>query len=170
MSLTFPLIRTSPGDGISEASLFSLPTPSKRASVTILRAYAATTDSFYWKSATVGNTKTFSAFLHQLRARTGNKTIAIILDNASIHRAKRVRQFTEKHSRIKLFFLPPYSPEYNPTEQVWKWAKPLVHAAKTITGGIEELRSRFHRTIWAWTHERLACPPKIGIGVWESIC
>ena len=38
-------------------------------------------------------------------------------------------------------FLPPAidSPEYNPAEQIWRWLKPLVHAAKTINGGIAGL-------------------------------
>ena len=156
-------------DGINEENLFSLPTPQKRESITIFGAYAMGIDSFYWKSADAGNTKNFTAFLHQLRACFKDKTIAIILDNASFHRAKRAREFAKKYKQVKLFFLPSYSPEYNPTEQIWKWIKPLVHAAKTISEGIKELIKRFRKITWAWANKRLACPPTIGLGQWKFI-
>jgi len=96
--------------------------------------------------------------------------MALIMDNSSIHKAKRIREFANKYQEVKLFFLPPYSPEYNPTEQVWRWCKPLVHAAKTITDGVEELVGRIRRITRAWTHDKLACPPKIGVGIWKPIC
>ena len=50
---------------------------------------------------------------------TGN--IYIILDNARPHRAKAVIEYLENNSnnRINLLFLPPYSPELNPAENIW---------------------------------------------------
>jgi len=59
---------------------------------------------------------------------------------------------------VKFFFLPPYLPEYNPAEQVWKWSKPLVHAAKTINGGLEELLYRFKKLFAHRLNNRLATP------------
>jgi transposase len=93
----------------------------------------------------------------------------VILDNASLHHAKYIKRLTEKYPCVKLFFPPPYSPEYNPAEQFWKWAKPLVHAAKTINGGLKELLGRFRKLMHARTHNRLVSPMKIGIGVWKFI-
>ena len=55
----------------------------------------------------------------------------------------------EKYPEVKIFYLPTYSPEYNPIEQVWKWIKPLVHAAETIAGGIQELINRFRKILHA---------------------
>lgn len=118
----------------------------------------------------MGNAKGFTAFIHQLQARNKDRTLVLVADNSSVHKAKRVMKFMEDHPRVKLFFLPAYSPEYNPTEQVWKWLKPLVHAAKTIANGAEELLGRIRKTAWAWTHGRLASPPKIGLGIWGFIC
>ena len=127
------------------------------------------TNSFYWKSANTGNANNLKLFLHQLRSRTGNKTLVLILDNASSHHAKRINAFLKKYPEIKLYFLPPYSPEYNPTEQVWKWIKPLVHAARTITEGVEELIQRFRKIMRGWINNTLASPPKVGLGEWKSI-
>lgn len=47
-------------------------------------------------------------------------TLYIISDNARYYRAKLVKTYLEK-SRIKLVFLPPYSPNLNLIERVWKF-------------------------------------------------
>ena len=51
--------------------------------------------------------------------------LAFIIDNASWHKTKKVKDFCEKNS-ITLFFLPPYSPEFNPIERVWSFLKSKV--------------------------------------------
>lgn len=45
--------------------------------------------------------------------------IHVILDNAGYHRSKEVVKFCKKN-RIKLHYLPPYSPNLNPIERLWK--------------------------------------------------
>jgi hypothetical protein len=42
----------------------------------------------------------------------------IIMDNASFHRKKALKEIAIKHG-VKIVFLPPYSPDYNPIEKVW---------------------------------------------------
>lgn len=49
----------------------------------------------------------------------------IILDNASIHRADRVRQLCEQ-AGVLLEYLPPYSPDYNPIEKSFKQLKSWI--------------------------------------------
>ncbi len=45
------------------------------------------------------------------------RKVFLILDNHRVHHSKVVSQWLEKHrDRIEIFFLPPYSPEYNPDE------------------------------------------------------
>jgi len=39
----------------------------------------------------------------------------LVLDNAAIHKLKRLRELCEQHG-VKLRFLPPYSPDFNPIE------------------------------------------------------
>ena len=155
--------------GASEDNLFSLPTPTKRESCTIFWAYAPGNDGFYWKSSVKSGNTSFRAFLHQLRAHAAGKTLALILDNASIHHAKAIKKFTEVHSEVKILHLAPYSPEYNPIEQVWRWLKPLVHAAKTINGGISELLSRVRKVMSAKINGRLATPLNVGLGIWKLL-
>lgn len=53
------------------------------------------------------------------------RKIHIFCDNAPYYRNKAVRQYLEK-SRIALHFLPPYSPNLNPIERLWKWMKERV--------------------------------------------
>ena len=45
------------------------------------------------------------------------KKVFLVLDNLRVHHAKLVQAWVKEHKdRIELFFLPPYSPEYNPDE------------------------------------------------------
>ena len=41
----------------------------------------------------------------------------MIVDNLRVHHAKKVKEWEEENKdKIKLFYLPPYSPEFNPDE------------------------------------------------------
>jgi hypothetical protein len=53
------------------------------------------------------------------------KTIYLYVDNARYYRSKLVREYLEK-SRIKMIFLPSYSPNLNPIERLWKFLKKEV--------------------------------------------
>ena len=48
----------------------------------------------------------------------------IIMDNASFHRKKKLLEIADRYG-VKLLFLPPYSPDFNPIENFWanlkKW-------------------------------------------------
>ena len=46
------------------------------------------------------------------------KGTTVILDNASFHPVKKLRNLCRRHG-IYLLFLPPYSPDYNPIEKDW---------------------------------------------------
>jgi transposase len=52
--------------------------------------------------------------------------IYVILDNARYYRSEMVRVFVKKNKRIKLMFLPPYSPNLNIIERLWKFFKKNV--------------------------------------------
>jgi transposase len=50
--------------------------------------------------------------------------VFLILDNSSIHRAKILKEYVAStNGRLTLFYLPPYSPQLNPDEWVWKNVK-----------------------------------------------
>ena len=51
--------------------------------------------------------------------------IYVICDNASYHHSRIAKEYVEK-SRIKMVFLPPYSPNLNIIERLWKFFKKKV--------------------------------------------
>lgn len=63
-------------------------------------------------------------FLNRLLKRYPRKRIAIFWDNAPWH--KGLGEFLTKVKRIELIPFPPYSPELNPQEGVWKKARRSV--------------------------------------------
>jgi transposase len=65
----------------------------------------------------------FIEFLRRL-ILGATRPIFLIVDGHPSHRAKKVKQFIEStHGLLKIFFLPPYSPELNPDELVWNDVK-----------------------------------------------
>lgn len=70
---------------------------------------------------------TFKEFLTKVLAHYPVGKIVMILDNARIHHAKLLQPFLEENlHRLKLVFLPPYSPQLNLVEGLWKWLKESV--------------------------------------------
>lgn len=70
------------------------------------------------------------------------KPIAMILDNYSVHHAlpfKKISNFLN----IDLIYLPPYSPIYNPIEQVWRTIKAKI-SRKYITS-MQSLKYTFNK-------------------------
>ena len=138
--------------------------------MSVFGAYRPQTKSFYWKSANKSDKKAFKDFLHQLIAHCQGKRVVVILDNASIHVCRYIRDFVKYNQNIEIFTLPTYSPEYNPTEQVWKWMKPRVCGLpKAMNGGTEEILSRIRKLVSAWTFKQLSAIPNIGHGIWDNL-
>lgn len=60
------------------------------------------------------DTKVMLDFLRRL-IRHSTQKVFLIVDGHPVHRARAVKQWVERHAdRIRLFFLPSYSPELNP--------------------------------------------------------
>ncbi|PHM73571.1 IS630 family transposase [Xenorhabdus kozodoii] len=78
-----------------------------------------------------------------------SQKIHLILDGAGYHRAEIVQFFAEVLN-IELYYLPPYSPNLNPIERLWKYANEQVRnniyfsEAKTFR---ETLHHFFHVTL-----------------------
>src|SRR5271165_7173070 len=73
------------------------------------------------------NALTFGSFLrHLLRHRARGRRMVVILDNARYHHACLLKPFRRQHRHVlRLDHLPPYSPELNPIERVWKLTRRL---------------------------------------------
>ena len=66
------------------------------------------------------NADSIALFLSQLRKlNPGKFKIHIIWDNAGYHRDQEIKNFAENLA-IELHYLPPYSPNLNPIERLWK--------------------------------------------------
>jgi transposase len=79
----------------------------------------------------------FIKFLERLQAGE-KKKITLILDGLPVHKSKAVKEYVEKtEGKIKVYFLPSYSPGLNPDELVWSVAK--GHISKTLVRTKAEL-------------------------------
>ncbi len=69
------------------------------------------------------NAEVFIEFLRRLMIGSKNR-IFIIVDRGPAHVAKKTKAFVATlGGRLRLFYLPPYSPDKNPDELVWKHLK-----------------------------------------------
>jgi transposase len=80
------------------------------------------------------NADVFIEFLKRLIAGA-ERTIFLIVDRGPAHRAKKTKAFVETLSgKLRLFFLPPYSPDRNPDELVWRHLKADTVGRMAVTG------------------------------------
>jgi transposase len=72
------------------------------------------------------NGEVFVQFLRQLMIGA-ERPIILVVDGHPVHRSKIVAEYVEStDGQLELHFLPPYSPQLNPDEQVWKHVKERV--------------------------------------------
>jgi hypothetical protein len=79
---------------------------------------------FFEVLETTFNTDKVISFMDSFVAQTNKKTV-VILDNSPIHKSKKfmgkIQEWKEKD--VLIFFLPPYSPELNLIEILWRRIK-----------------------------------------------
>ena len=75
------------------------------------------------------NGLSFFAYVEQILVPTLRPGDVVIIDNLGSHKAKRTRQAI-RAAGAKLLFLPPYSPDLNPIEQVFAKLKTLLRKAE----------------------------------------
>lgn len=78
------------------------------------------------------NGQSFLAYVEQFLVPTLKPGDIVILDNLGSHKGTAVRQAI-RDARAKLLFLPPYSPDLNPIEQVFAKLKSLLRKAAERT-------------------------------------
>ena len=70
--------------------------------------------------------KVFVEFLKRLMVNA-KKPVFLIVDGHPIHKAKMIKNFVDRlDGKLRLFYLPPYSPHLNPDETVWAHVKRRV--------------------------------------------
>lgn len=112
----------------------------KRYCMNMISAVSAKGELRFMTSKERISTGLFIEFLKRLILNYPKK-IFLIVDGLSVHKAKAVREFLEKEkNKIKLFHLPPYSPELNPDELVWNEVK-NNGVGREIISTVEDLQS-----------------------------
>ena len=80
----------------------------------------------HFQEDTMLNAETTISFLKKIEKAYPNKNkIYLFSDNARYYKNKAVQECL-KQSKIELHHLPPYSPNLNPIERLWKWMKERV--------------------------------------------
>ena len=121
---THPTFNTTLNYGwIKKGEDFEVKTNSGRHRININGAIEINTMDVVTRSYPTINQYSICDFIKAIRAKNPNeKRITLILDNANYYRAKRVRALAKK-LRIRLLYLPPYSPNLNPIERLWEFMK-----------------------------------------------
>jgi len=93
-----------------------------RKSIALFGAVPANTGEMVSMNATIFNAETFLLFLNKIViAKKRDKKIILALDKARYHHATMIQPWLNKNNKkIQLLFLPPYSPDLNNIERVWK--------------------------------------------------
>lgn len=95
-----------------------------------------------------GNQIEIIRVLKELIKQYQDKKICVVWDNAKWHKGKLLRQELSRGKKLQglhLINFPPYAPEHNPIEHVWKYTKDTISNRKT--NNFEEIKQNFINTI-----------------------
>ena len=108
-------------DWMLHATQKEVPTPGKNQKRYLYGALAVDGTDLVYTTSDRKNTDGFIAFLERLKATYPKaKRIHLILDNYVIHKSKKALRYLEKNDIFVLHFLPPYSPDHNRIERLWR--------------------------------------------------
>jgi len=73
-------------------------------------------------------------FLQQMLNHHPRRHLVVVMDRARPHTSKKTQSFIDRQKRLHVFYLPTYSPDWNPDEKLWNHLKHHElkgHQAKT---------------------------------------
>lgn len=103
-------------------------------------------------------------FLSQLLSEHQRRHLVVVMDQASPHVSARTREFIASQRRLHVFYLPKYSPKFNPDEYVWHHLKHQElkwHQAKNKPELLELTRMKLHS---------MSGNPELLRGLWFRCC
>ncbi len=93
----------------------------------------------------------FQAFVDHLLRRVG-RSIILVIDRYSVHRSAPKKLRAKHTERLSIEWLPAYSPELNPDEQVWNRAKytdlanfvpdDVLHLGRSVAASLRKTRGQ----------------------------
>lgn len=119
-----------------------MPTYGLRKTAHVFGAVAVEDASFVYQFADVFNGHTFHQFLLAVVEYHAPRKVFMIIDNGPCHWLDDAgkKWLRDNPDKIELHRLPPYSPEFNPTEGVWKTTRKMA------------THNRFYPTVQARDH------------------
>lgn len=103
-------------------------------------------------------------FLDQMLRHHPRRHLIVVMDQAPPHTSKKTRAWIDQQPRLHVFYLPKYSPDWNPDEKVWNHLKHqelASHQAKNK----DELRQMTRRKL-----QSMARRPKLMRGIFFRCC
>ena len=98
----------------------AIATTARQKRVNYIGAYSLKGHKLVYSKVDKVDAERIKAFMNKLRKRhPGSRVIHMIWDNAGYHRSREVQDIA-KELNIALHYLPPYSPNLNPIERLWK--------------------------------------------------
>jgi transposase len=94
------------------------------------------------------NVNAFRAYVEQVLVPTLTPGDIVVMDNLAVHHHPAIRATIEA-SGAHLYYLPPYSPEFNPIENAFAKLKAFLRKAAART--IDELGRAIHHAISTFT-------------------
>lgn len=131
----------------------TVPVTGKRGCISTMSAISSDGRLFFVIPKEKVNASVFITFLKGLLGEYPRRRIFVVADQASSHTATATKDFLSSQPRLRLFFLPPYSPDLNPDEQVWNHLKNHELAAHDATNKVV-LRKKTQRAL----RRMRACP------------
>ena len=126
---THPMLNPVLSSGwIRKGQIFDIKTNSGRERVNINGAIEMRSLNVVSRSCKRVNGSSMCDLLRAIRLKhPKTKRISVIMDNAGYNRSYEVKGLA-KELRIKIIYLPPYSPNLNPVERLWEYMKREVMA------------------------------------------
>jgi transposase len=136
-----------------EKEPIALHAPTKK-SISLFGAVQSGTGKLVSMVTRVFNAGTFLEFLEMiLESKKWGKKIILIFDNARYHLAILLQSWLARdEKKIMLVFLPPYSPDFNIIERLWKMTRRLCTHNRYF-GTLDELSGIVKKQMKEWAEQ-----------------
>lgn len=103
---------------------FDVPSAGQNRKISAFGAVNYATGHLVWTLADRKNQHEFLRFLKRVLQAYPARRIVLVLDNVGYHKTAMIQSFFEEHrERLQVIWLPPYSPQLNRIERIWKHLK-----------------------------------------------
>lgn len=127
MDAVHPMHNSQPACGWMKRDFeYTIQTNTGRQRVNINGAYNLADHSVVIEESEMINSQSTLLLFEKLEQKQPQGIIYIILDNARYYKSEIIRQYLEEHPRIQLKFLPPYCPNLNIIERLWRFFRKKI--------------------------------------------